>query len=377
MKSRIDGQVFWRCTHCQSSMTTLNSFVALCGEGSDQAFRKAPRELGARHGKPCGCCERPMAEVSPFEGPDAQLLDFCPDCHFIAFDPLEWFKTHADFRESQQAASILESPGVACKVLEVETRQGRQTREQYWAAYRKKAKAREYFKVSYSPEEKGGAWRLVAMAGFPLEEWQPEFRYTPYITWLLVLLTSVVSLYAFTDMLGMLARYAFVPALFPGTEWWRSLSSFFLHAGPLHLVGNMYFLWVFGDNVEDYLGKLRYVLLLVAATFLGGVAHWAMDPNAVTPCVGASGGISGIVVFYALQFPRARIAIAPPIISPVVALFWLIRFKVGWALLIWIGVQSLLLFLQAKGLSNISAAAHLGGAATGAIFWKLWRYRIL
>lgn len=168
-----------------------------------------------------------------------------------------------------------------------------------------------------------------------------------------------------------------MPALFPETEWWRSLSAFFLHGGILHLVGNMYFLWVFGDNVEDYLGKLRYTLLLVAATFMGAVAHWAMNPEKLIPCVGASGGISGVIVFYALQFPRARIAIAPPIISPIVALFWLIRLKVGWALLIWIGMQGLLLFLQASGLSNISAAAHLGGALVGAIFWKLWRSRVL
>ncbi|MEN8663255.1 MAG: hypothetical protein ACN4GF_08045 [Lentimonas sp.] len=91
MKTRIDGQVFCRCNHYQSSMTTLSSFALLCGERSDVAFREAPRGLESRHGKPYGCCERPMAEVSPFDGPDAQLLDFCPDCHFVVFDPKEWF----------------------------------------------------------------------------------------------------------------------------------------------------------------------------------------------------------------------------------------------------------------------------------------------
>lgn len=377
MKTRIDGQVFWRCNQCQSSMTTLNSFVFLCGEESEGAFRKAPRELEARHGKQCGCCERPMAEVSPFESADAHVLDFCPDCHFIVFDPKEWFKTYANFRDSGQAASFLELQGRSLKVLRVDTPRRRQQREAYWEAFRKKAKAREHFKVIYSPEEKGGAWRLVAMAGFPLEEWQPEFRETPYLTWLLVVVTSGVSLYAFTDVFGILFQYAFIPALFPETQWWRSLSSFFLHGGVLHLIGNMYYLWIFGDNVEDYLGKLRYIFLLVAATFIGAVAHWAMNPNSPVPCVGASGGISGIIAFYALQFPRARIAIAPPIVSPVFAIFWLIRFKVGWALLIWFVMQFCLIFLQVSELSNVSAAAHLGGALTGVIFWKLWRMRVL
>lgn len=337
----------------------------------------APRGLESRHGKPCGCCERPMAEVTPFDGADAQVLDFCPDCHFVAFDPKEWFKTYTDFRESGQAASFLELHGSSSKVLQIDTSKQRQEREQYWDTFRKKSKALEQFKVNYSLNEKDGAWRLVAMAGFPLEEWQPEFRHTPYLTWLLVVATSVISIYAFTDVLGILHRYAFVPALFPETECWRSLSSFFLHGGVLHLIANMYFLWVFGDNVEDYLGKLRYLLLLVTATYMGDVAHWALNPDSMIPCVGASGGISGIIAFYALQFPRARIAIAPPIVSPLFALFWLIRLKVGWALLIWFGMQGLLLFLQASGLSNISAAAHLGGAAAGAIFWMLWRKGIL
>lgn len=317
-----------------------------------------------------------MAEVYPLEVGQAELLDFCPDCEFVAFDPQEWFKTYAAFRESGAAASFLKMQGHASKVVQVDTQKSRKERETYWDTFRKEIKANEAFKVTYSPREKGGPWRLVAMAGFPLEEWEPEFRHTPYLTWILVFVVIATSLYAFGHPVAYL-NYAFVPAIFPEQEWWRSLTAFFLHGGFLHLVGNMYFIWVFGDNVEDYLGKLRFLLLLITATFFGAVAHWALSPESLLPCVGASGGISGVIVFYALQFPRARIAIAPPIVSPIFALFWLIRLKVGWALLIWFAIQGLLLAMQIEGLSRISAAAHIGGALTGAIYWKLWRSQIL
>ncbi|MGB0744997.1 MAG: rhomboid family intramembrane serine protease, partial [Opitutales bacterium] len=130
-------------------------------------------------------------------------------------------------------------------------------------------------------------------------------------------------------------------------------------------------------NVEDYLGKLRFLLILVCSTMVGSLTHWMLEPNSVVPLVGASGGISGVIVFYALQFKKARIAIAPPIVSPIFALFWLIRLRVAYALLIWFVIQAVTLYLQSQNLTNVSAAAHLGGAAVGAIFWKLWRMRVI
>jgi len=85
------------------------------------------------------------------------------------------------------------------------------------------------------------------------------------------------------------------------------LTSFFLHADILHLVGNMYLLLAFGGGVEDYLSRKRFGLLLIAATLAGGLGHTILDPHSNIPLIGASGGISGIITFYALQFPRSRL----------------------------------------------------------------------
>ena len=82
------------------------------------------------------------------------------------------------------------------------------------------------------------------------------------------------------------------------------MTSFFIHGSLLHLVGNVYFLMVFGDNVENDIGRWRYAALLLAATLAGGFLHIALDVRPLIPCVGASGGIAGVLTYYALRFPR-------------------------------------------------------------------------
>ena len=85
------------------------------------------------------------------------------------------------------------------------------------------------------------------------------------------------------------------------------VSVFFVHGSWWHLLGNMYFLVVFGDNVEDVLGTRRRLLLLLAATIGGSLLQVLGDPHGNIPCVGASGGIAGLIAFYALRFPDVRL----------------------------------------------------------------------
>ena len=73
------------------------------------------------------------------------------------------------------------------------------------------------------------------------------------------------------------------------------------------MLGNLYFLVLFGNHVEDYLGKTRFLLLILVSTVTGDLLHVMAQPNSTVPCVGASGGISGVIAFYALEFPRARL----------------------------------------------------------------------
>ena len=172
-------------------------------------------------------------------------------------------------------------------------------------------------------------------------------------------------------MFGNLEKAVHNFGLIPDLAWRYGgltfVTAFFLHAGWGHLLGNAYFLLIFGDNVEDYLGRCRYTLLLLAATIGGGLVHVLWEPRSDISLVGASGGISGIITFYALQFPHARIG-------------FLVRFRwdtipVWGGLLLWALMQAVGAWLQIMGSSDVSSLGHLGGAAVGVVCWLSWRKR--
>jgi membrane associated rhomboid family serine protease len=141
----------------------------------------------------------------------------------------------------------------------------------------------------------------------------------------------------------------------------------------------VYFLVVFGDNVEDRLGHLPFLLLVLLSHGAGLAAHVTIDPLSTVPVIGSSAGISGVIVFYALAFPRARIGylVVLPLTSLVripVRSGWL-SFPAYFGLLLWVALQLLGVVWQIHGLSNVSAVAHLGGAVAGLGFWLLHRGR--
>jgi membrane associated rhomboid family serine protease len=180
---------------------------------------------------------------------------------------------------------------------------------------------------------------------------------------------TVVSLLAMLDLRTVIDSYGLIPAQwdrFAGLTW---LSSFFLHGGLLHLIGNVYFLLIFGDNVEKCLGTFEFFMLLVMATLCGDFVHILLDPSSTIPCIGASGGISGVIAFYALRFPRHQLAM----------MFWFFfktywwRISAIWMFAIWVVFQCVIAGQQMVGITNVSGGAHLGGALVGVVAWFLWR----
>src|SRR5205814_889748 len=158
---------------------------------------------------------------------------------------------------------------------------------------------------SEPPEEQ---WKTIAgFFGFPVEFDAPEEERRPWTTWLLTAIIVGVSLYTLPHLRDVVQHFGLIPAQPARLHYLTFVSSFFLHAGLIHLIGNMYFLIVFGDNVEGFLRPFRYLILIALAAFVGDLAHIAADPQSQTPCVGASGGIAGIITFYALKFPRVRL----------------------------------------------------------------------
>lgn len=211
-----------------------------------------------------------------------------------------------------------------------------------------------------------GSWKyLPALMGMPVEYEQPLLARVPLVTWALVGFIVAFSIRAFFNIEFAVREYGLIPAQAGRAGGLTFITSFLLHGDLFHLIGNMYFLLVFGDNVEDYLGKARYALLIMGAALVGDLAHIALDPRSTIPVIGASGGISGILAYYILRFPKARLGI---LFRFFVYFRWIQMPAYAWGLL-WMAFQLFGAYLQVSGASNVSALAHLGGAAVGVALW--------
>jgi len=202
---------------------------------------------------------------------------------------------------------------------------------------------------------------ILAMIGIPVEEESDHFATAPWVTWMIVVVCTVVSWIAFDHMEFALRYFAHRGSdPFPWSLV-TAITSFFVHGGVLHWLGNMYFLWVFGDNVEDYLGKGRYLLLLLVATLWGDWMFDLLDPRSSNlPAVGASGGIAGLIAFYLIRFPHRRF----------VTRFFFTPYAIpGWLLgLLFFFKELMGGFVQMAGSTSVSHLAHLGGALVGVVF---------
>jgi membrane associated rhomboid family serine protease len=153
---------------------------------------------------------------------------------------------------------------------------------------------------------------------------------------------------------------------FPFPERFTLVTYMFLHGSWIHLLGNMLFLWVFGDNVEDAMGHLRFIMFYLMCGIFAGLLHAWMSPNSDLPLIGASGAVAGIISAYVILHPKVKVW--------VLALWRIpIRLTAYWALGFWIVAQFANL-LWDKG-ENVAWWAHIGGLAAGAVLILFMRRR--
>jgi membrane associated rhomboid family serine protease len=192
----------------------------------------------------------------------------------------------------------------------------------------------------------------------PLRDVIPS-RTTPYVTVGLIAANVLVFLRQITlheaDLEEFVLYYGLVPAAF---SWIAVLTSMFLHGGFLHIGGNMLFLWIFGDNVEDRMGHGRFLVFYVLCGAAAALAQTAMSPDSIKAMVGASGAVAGVMGAYFVLYPHSRILTLVPI-------FFFIHVMEVPAI-IFLGLWFLLQFVSGVG----SMAAATGGEPAGNIaFW--------
>ncbi len=221
---------------------------------------------------------------------------------------------------------------------------------------------------------------------FPLKDENPIYS-TPVLTIALIVVCSVIfMLQAGTGAAGgqvIAFKFGLIPSVLLGenrlppelavvTPAVTLLTSMFLHGGWMHLIGNMWFLWIFGNNIEDILGHGRFMVFYILAGLGAAAAQILSDPGSVVPMVGASGAISGIMGAYILLFPNARI----------LTFVWLgffittMRIRAVWFLGIWFAMQALnAAGSSAGGGGGVAWWAHIGGFVAGILLLFLLKPR--
>jgi membrane associated rhomboid family serine protease len=213
----------------------------------------------------------------------------------------------------------------------------------------------------------------------PLRDDQPIFS-TPFINYFLVALNVLVFLWELSvghrALNGLMIEFGIVPhrtlAILTGQShasltdaFLPIFTSMFLHGSFLHLAGNMLALWIFGDNIEDYLGHFNYLILYFASGFIGAVTHILLNLNSRVPTIGASGAIAGVMGAYFILYPRARV---------LTWVFIVIVWLPAWLVL---GYWFLVQFISVSEIAQTGVAvwAHLGGFVAGVVMIKVFPQR--
>ena len=207
----------------------------------------------------------------------------------------------------------------------------------------------------------------------PLRDVIPS-RTTPGVTMTLIVLNVLIYLLGLmlTDQGREAFIYAFglVPAFFSVTNVFTSM---FVHGGFAHLAGNMLFLWIFGDNVEDRLGHGRFLMFYLLCGFAAAVSQAVLSPNSLVPMVGASGAIAGVMGAYLVLYPRSRVLMLfpfPPILFELPAVFFLAM----WFLVQFLnGINQLPIFERNAISGGVAFWAHVMGFVTGLLLVVVMR----
>ncbi|HLK12772.1 MAG TPA: rhomboid family intramembrane serine protease [Candidatus Binatia bacterium] len=207
----------------------------------------------------------------------------------------------------------------------------------------------------------------------PLRDTIPSRR-VPLVNHLLIAANVGVFLYELS-LGSRMEHFVLAHGLVPRTISAHSvLTSMFLHGSWFHVLANMLYLWIFGDNVEDRLGHLRYVLFYLLCGAAAAVAQTLTNPHSTVPMVGASGAIAGVTGAYLLFFPRARIVT----LVPVLFFIQVVEVPAVFFLLFWF-VMQLAAGLQALGvrqsLGGVAFWAHVGGFVAGLVLGPLFARR--
>ncbi len=209
---------------------------------------------------------------------------------------------------------------------------------------------------------------------FPIGDDDTDRRSTPVVTFALIAVNALVFFLELNGGDDFIRQWSFVPAHFSNNAIAAAptlLTAMFMHGGWMHLSGNMLYLWIFGDNVEDRFGKVGFLIFYLLCGVAASMAQYAVSPHSTIPNLGASGAIAGVLGAYILMFPKAlvRVAVGYNVVAMpaiIVLGFWI-------ALQLFSGAGSIA--SSGTNTGGVAYMAHVGGFAAGLVLTFLFRGR--
>ena len=347
LRDRNEIGLFWACPQNHGWALTLSYLrQSTTQETSNEIWAKV-KNAGERAGRPCGSCGKPSVVLPAPSG--SAGAEICPLCQsgwftgeFLQSLPPPPPKPVVVKEELPEAVRTMLAKAQVQQIAERQQDKSTLGKPDHWWQY------------------------LLGMAGFPIRLGrQEEVKSTPK-----------ASYYLAGAVLGVSTLCLYVPDLVPYLGWvpddtFRTgglslLTNFFVHAGPFHLLGNLYVLLLVSSQVEEDLGHKKYLLLMFFSVLGADLLDLLFLQSPHTVRIGASGGLFGLLAFFSFRFPRARFGFFIPIRFVFIKLPAFL-FTIFWLFMIWFLSNS----SGGKG-GGINHLAHLGGFLTGLVVWFFW-----
>lgn len=320
----IKGHIFEYCYRCGGSFLEKGIEHKILGEPSSSDYWKGTEICERKSGELILCPQGHESLITYAVGFEQSLVevDVCSSCHGLWLDKAEGTKLFNIVLNAGQAksATFNEKPG---------------------------------FK----------SYLFQAFSGMPVEAWNPVHR-RPIVTIFLMLALSFVFVlqHVYPALVEIFVLHS--DQFFSGENTFSLISYGFLHSSLAHLLGNLYFLYIFGDNVEDYFGRVRFSLIYLAAIIVSGLVFVVYRAGSEAGVVGASGAIAAMMGAYIVLFPKVKLYFT--------ILFVPVRLSVFWYLLFWLIFNVIMMLTGATG---VAWSAHIGGFIFGAAAGYFFRLK--
>ncbi len=347
-----DRKLDFHCQHCSGRLMSFARLRGLCGDRKFVNLLWETAQYGySNPGITCPICKKTMRRVILPVGGAALALDICCSCQMLWFDPseLERLPPPSQNPKDDRTSGEQEMPALynakTASVCRSSDHDGDDTPDSTW---------------QYIP----------GILGMPVELDDPGRSRRPILTWLVAIVCLAVFILTFRHLQEAIDAWGFIPSQWSRHHGLTIVTSMFLHGGVLHLVGNLYFLVIFGDNVEDEFGRLKYIVLMITSGLCALLLHSIFDPTSTVPCVGASGFIAGVIASYAICFPEVRLSFMMASRS----MLALVTHEAWWSIPAWLAFTFWILFqivmaaLSQTGEGGVAYMAHLGGIVPGIVF---------